>query len=57
MNINAIQQMNELRLDSIIPSMKANNRKQLLQQLSKHTAKLIGTPEKTLFNNLMNMEA
>ena len=57
MDTNAIQQMNELRLDSIMPSVKANNRKQLLQQLAKHTSKLIGTPEKTLFDNLIDMEA
>ncbi len=46
----------EMRFDSIIPSLKVNNRKQLLQKLAKHTSKLIGTPEKLLFDNLMEAE-
>ena len=48
--------INELRLDSILPDIKVTSAKQVLQKLAKHTFRLIGTPEKTLLNNLLQQE-
>ena len=46
----------DLWFDSIILNMNVNNQKQLFQKLAQHTSKLIGTPEETLYENLMRME-
>lgn len=48
--------INELRFDSILPDLKVTTAKQVLQELSKHTFHLIGTPEKTLLASLLQQE-
>lgn len=50
---NNIQQMH---FDSILPEVKAINKKQVFQQISKHISNMIGTSEKFLFDILVNNE-
>lgn len=48
--------IHELRFDSILPDLKVKTTKQVLQQLSKHISNLIGTSQKSLFDNLSKQE-
>ena len=41
---------------SILPAVQAGNKKQLLQQLSAHAAKLTGLQERAIFETLMQRE-
>ena len=49
-------EMNMMHFDSILPELKATNVKQIFQGLSAHVSHLIGTPEKFLFDSLMELE-
>ena len=46
----------EIHFDSIVFDLKAGNVKQIYQTLSRHINRLIGTPEKVLFDHLMDSE-
>ena len=48
--------IHELRFDSIMPDLKVNGTKQLFQKISMHVSKLIGTPEKFVFDTLIEQE-
>lgn len=48
--------INELQFDSILMDLKASNTVQILQKLSEHTARLIGTPKQLLMDHLQNQE-
>lgn len=42
--------------DAVIASLKAQNKKQLLQDLSEHAARLVGLPERRIFETLIERE-
>ena len=42
--------------DSVIPSLKAKTKKQLLQELSARAARLTGVPERDIFDVLLQRE-
>jgi len=42
--------------DAVIASLKAQNKKQLLQELSEHAAKLTALPERRIFETLVERE-
>lgn len=46
----------EMHFDSILLDFSANSIKQVHKKLSEHVAHLIGTPEKILFESLMEQE-
>ncbi|MGE7370077.1 PTS IIA-like nitrogen regulatory protein PtsN [Neorhizobium sp. NPDC001467] len=45
-----------LRQDAIIPSLKVNSKKQLLQELAARAAKLTGVPEREIFDVIVQRE-
>ncbi len=47
---------NEMHIDTIIPSLKAANSKQVFQKLSQHISNIIGTPQKKLYSLLVTQE-
>jgi PTS system nitrogen regulatory IIA component len=42
--------------EAILPALKANNKKQLLQELAERAAKLTGLPERRIFDTLIERE-
>jgi PTS system nitrogen regulatory IIA component len=42
--------------EAVVPSLKAKNKKQLLQDLSSRAARLTGLPERTIFDTLLQRE-
>jgi len=42
--------------DAVVPSLKANSKKQLLQELAERAAKLTGLPERRIFDTLIERE-
>jgi len=42
--------------EAVIASLKAQNKKQLLQELAEHAAKLTGLPERRIFETLIERE-
>lgn len=45
-----------LQPDAIIPALKVNSKKQLLQELAAKAAKLIGVPEREIFDVILQRE-
>ncbi|CAN7175746.1 PTS IIA-like nitrogen regulatory protein PtsN [Rhizobium sp. LjRoot30] len=45
-----------LRQDAIIPALKVNSKKQLLQELAARAAKLTGLPEREIFDVILQRE-
>ncbi len=45
-----------LQQDAIIPSLKVNSKKQLLQELAARAAKLTGVPEREIFDVIVQRE-
>jgi PTS system nitrogen regulatory IIA component len=42
--------------DAVVPALRANSKKQVLQELSAHAAKLTGLDERTVFEALLQRE-
>jgi PTS system nitrogen regulatory IIA component len=42
--------------DAVIPQLRAGNKKQVLQELSRRAAEITGQPEETIFNTLLERE-
>ena len=42
--------------DSVLPTLKVQGKKQLLQELAQHAAKLTGIPERRIFETLVERE-
>jgi PTS system nitrogen regulatory IIA component len=42
--------------DAVLPMLKAQSKKQLLQELSEHAARLTGIPERRIFETLVERE-
>ncbi len=42
--------------EAVIASLKAQNKKQLLQELAEHAARLTGLPERRIFETLIERE-
>jgi nitrogen PTS system EIIA component len=42
--------------DAVFPALKANNKKQLLQELAERASKLTGLPERRIFDTLIERE-
>ena len=45
-----------LQQDAIIPSLKVNSKKQLLQELAARASKLTGVPEREIFDVILQRE-
>ncbi len=45
-----------LNLESIVPALKANSKKQMIQELAVRAAKVTGKPEREIFDTLLQRE-
>ena len=48
--------LDTLKPDAIIPQLRAGNKKQVLQELSRRAAEITGQPEDAIFNTLLERE-